>query len=126
MPDLQEPAADLDQSPTDAACDEIAKSLGSVWAKYSGARPKSNSVEIEPHVVRWAIEEGVPDESEDGEDAAPADPELSVDSTSFQHTASATVARAMKRRVAAFIPKHDKKTDVFTHTFILARLRQKF
>lgn len=130
MPDLQEPTADLEGPATDPTCDEIARSLGTVWARFSGQRPKSTSVEIEAHTVRCVIEEGVPDpdavaDAGDG-DVTPGEPELSVDSPGFQHNASAAVARVMGRRVAAFIPKHDKKTELFTHTFILARPRRKF
>jgi len=79
---------------------------------------------MEQHVVRCVIEEGAaqPEAEEDGEMSG--DPRLSP--AGFQHQATAAIARATGRRVVAFIPNRDKKTETSTQTFILDRPRQRF
>src|SRR5256885_13628564 len=42
---------------------EIARSLGAVWHRFSGSRPKTMSVEVKSDVVRCVIEEGSAEES---------------------------------------------------------------
>jgi hypothetical protein len=120
MSDLQERASSGDQT-----SDQIARSLGSVWQRFSGERPKSTKVEVGANVVRCVIEEGVPDPAT-AEDAATRDPSLSPDSASFGYNATAVITRATGRRVVAFIPKRDKKTQTSTQTFILDQPRQRF
>jgi hypothetical protein len=111
----------------DATSDEIARSLGTVWQRFSGQRPKSTSVEIERNVVRCVIEEGTP-ETADEEDGESGDREagLSPDSASFSYNATAVITRATGRRVVAFIPKRNKKAQTSTQTFILDQPRQRF
>jgi hypothetical protein len=111
----------------DATSDEIARSLGSVWQRFSGARPKSTSVEIERNVVRCVIEEGTPEAaSEEDAEAGDREPGLSPDSASFSYNATAAITRATGRRVVAFIPKRNKKEQTSTQTFILDQPRQRF
>jgi hypothetical protein len=105
----------------DTTSDEIARSLGSVWQRFGGRRPKSASVEIEKNRITCVIEEGAPDPaSADGEGGSPSD------SASFNYNATAVITRATGRRVIAFIPKSDKKTQTSTQTFILDQPRQRF
>jgi hypothetical protein len=124
MPDPQEDTAGGDGSGGDTTSDEIARSIGSVWQRFSGLRPKSTTVEIERDLVRCVIEEGTPDSAD--EDSEPAEPGLSPDSPSFNHNATAAISRVTGRRVIAFIPKRDKKAHTSTQTFILDRPRQRF
>jgi hypothetical protein len=126
MTDPQEQKAGGEDAAVDPASEEIARSLGSVWQRFSGARPKSTSVEIERDVVRCVIEEGTPEPDGDEDGAADDGPALSPDSPGFNHNATAAIARVTGRRVIAFIPKRDKKTHISTQTFILDRPRQKF
>jgi hypothetical protein len=121
MSDPQEQATAGDESTGNETSDQIARSMGSVWQRFSGQRPKSTSVEIERNVVRCVIEEGTAEE--DDEDA---DPGLSPDSPSFSYNATAVITRATGRRVVAFIPKRDKKAQTSTQTFILDQPRQRF
>ena len=124
MRDLQEQKADEGASRVDAASDEIARSLGSVWQRFSGQRPKSTSVEMSEDVVRCVIEEGTPDAGSDKDSETADDPRLSQ--AGLKHNATAAITRITGRRVVAFIPKHDEKTEIFTQTFLLDRPRQRF
>ncbi len=126
MGDPTEPASREDGSGGDSASDQIARSLGSVWLRFSGQRPKSTTVEIEKHVVRCTIEERSPEEATDEDAEAGGEPGLSPDSPSFNYNATAAISRATGRRVIAFIPKRDKKAHVSTQTFILDQPRQRF
>jgi hypothetical protein len=126
MPEPQEQTAGADVSGGDTTSDQIARSLGSVWQRFSGLRPKSTTVEIERDLVRCVIEEGSPDPAAEEGSEAPAEPGLSPDSPSFNHNATAAISRVTGRRVIAFIPKHDKKAHTSTQTFILDRPRQRF
>ncbi len=123
MRDLQDQTIDERRSGADAS-HEIARSLGSVWQRFSGQRPKSTSVELGEDVVRCVIEEGTPDAGSDQDGEAPEDPRLSQ--AGLKHNATAAITRITGRRVVAFIPKHDKKTEIFTQTFLLDRPRQRF
>ena len=124
MSDAQEQGTAGSEPAGNETSDQIARSMGSVWQRFSGQRPKSTSVEIERNVVRCVIEEGAAD-AED-EDAEPVEPGLSTDSPSFSYNATAVITRATGRRVVAFIPKHDKKAQTSTQTFILDQPRQRF
>ena len=106
---------------------EIARSLGAVWHRFSGSRPKTMSVEVKSDVVRCVIEEGPAEECSRGRrwrgrPEAPA----GVGSPRFGYDATAVVARATHQRVIAFIPKRDGKTQTVTQTYILDRPRQRF
>jgi hypothetical protein len=124
MSEAQEHTTAGDESAGNATSDQIARSMGSVWQRFSGQRPKSTSVEIERNVVRCVIEEGTADAAD--EDAEPVEPGLSPDSPSFSYNATAVITRATGRRVVAFIPKRDKKAQTSTQTFILDQPRQRF
>jgi hypothetical protein len=121
MSELQEQAASGDQT-----SDQIARSLGSVWQRFSGQRPKSTTVEVEANVVRCVIEEGVPDPATDEDPGQMGEPVVSPDSASFGYNATAVITRATGRRVVAFIPKRNKKTQTATQTFILDQPRRRF
>jgi len=127
MSDPQEQTpAEVEETADDRTSNEIARSLGTVWTRYSGQRPKSTNVEMGQHTVKCVIEEGKPDPDAD-EDAEPlADPELSTDSAGFGYSATAAVARVTGRRVIGFIPKRDKKTEISTQTFVLDRPRRRY
>jgi hypothetical protein len=126
MADPQEHASADGASEGDATSDQVARSLGTVWQRFSGQRPKSTTVEIEKHVVRCVIEEGSPEAATDEDAETTGEPGLSPDSPSFNYHATAVITRATGRRVVAFIPKRDKKTHTATQTFILDQPRQRF
>ena len=129
MRDPEEQTSDNGRSGVDAS-NEIARSLGAVWQRFSGQRPKSTSVEMGKDVVRCMIEEPAPgagaeegsESEEDGE--APDVPKLTP--AGLKHNATAAIARITGRKVIAFIVKRDKKTEVSTQTFILDSPRQRF
>jgi hypothetical protein len=112
-----------------AASNELARSLGTVWQRFSGARPKSTNVEIDRNAVRCVIEEGPEPTPADTADAEAGDggesPALTTDSMQFQRDASAAVTRAVGRRVTAFIPSRDE-AGTAQHTFILDSPRKRY
>ena len=122
MRDAQDQTAGADGAWAEAT-DEIARSLGTVWQRYSGVRPKSTTVEIGSDVVRCVIEEGALDGGP-GDD--PAQSSLAPSPSALQQDSSATVSRATGRRVAAYIPKRDTKAGTTKQTFILDRSRKKY
>lgn len=75
-------------------------------------------------VVRCVIEERAPDPGSEGDDGAPADPELTP--AGLKHNATAAISRITGRRVIAFIVKRDETAEVSTQTFILDSPRQRF
>jgi len=125
MPEPVEQTPDEGGAAT-ATSNEIARSLGTVWQRFSGARPKSTSVEMGKDVVRCVIEEGTAEPVEVEEADTPAEPARTPDSQEFQHDASAAIARATGRRVVAFIPKRNKKAQTSQQTFVLDRPRRRF
>jgi hypothetical protein len=126
MSDLLQPVQAPDQGEADAekTSGEIARALGTVWQNFSGQRPKSTSVEISKDSVRCVIEEGGPDAEAAEEDAPEGDARLSA--TGLKQHATAAVARITGRRVVAFIPKRDKRTEISTQVFLLETLPRRF
>jgi hypothetical protein len=103
---------------------EIARSLGNVWYRFSGRRPSTMSVEVSQDAVRCVIEDG-PAEGATGDGvSAGADSELC--SSRFGYDATAAITRATGRRVIAFIPKRDRDTRIVTQTYIFDPLRPRF
>lgn len=104
--------------------DEITRSLGAVWHRYSGRRPRAMSVEVDASVVRCVIEENPIEDAVDGDVALAPGP--GVGSPRFGYDATAVVARATHQRVIAFMSKRDGKTQIVTQTHILDRPRERF
>ena len=130
MSEVSEQATDAAAPTVDPTSDEIARSLGSVWQRFSGHRPKSTNVEIDHDVVRCVIEEKKPtppsDEDEEAPEETEASEELRLSPAGLKHNATAAVTRITGRRVVAFIPKRDAKTEVSTQTFLLDRPPRRF
>ena len=124
MNEVPEGPTDVVGLETDARSDEIARSLGSVWQRFSGQRPKSTNVEIDQDVVRCVIEERKPTQESDEDDEATE--ELRLSSAGLKHNATAAVTRITGRQVVAFIPKRDAKAEVSTQTFLLDRPPRRF
>lgn len=82
----------------------LSRSMGNVWQNHTGERPGAVSSKVDGDVVKCAIEKA------DGQ---------SPQTAGYRNEAIHAVAKIMGRKVNAFIPKHDKKTDVTTDTFIL-------
>lgn len=123
MRDLEEQQADGGGPGIDAAPAEIARSLGSVWERYSGQRPKSTKVEMGEDVIRCVIEEQ-PDARDDETSDAPDDPRLSA--AGLKQNATVVISRITGRRVVAFIAKRDKSTETSTQTFLLDQPQRRF
>jgi hypothetical protein len=126
MPGPQADAFGPDEAGGNTTSQEIARSLGSVWQRFSGQRPRSTNVEVDKDVIRCVIEEGPPEERVAEDPESSADANLSLDSRRFNYDATAAITRVTGRRVIAFIPKRDKKTQTSTQTFILDRPRARF
>src|SRR5688572_1643345 len=101
MSDLleQEQAADQEESGADRTSGEIARSLGTVWRRFSGQRPKSTSVEVRLNSVKCVIEEGTPDTEADEDEEGLDDPRLSA--AGLKQNATAAITRITGRRVVA-------------------------
>jgi hypothetical protein len=123
MRDPQAQASDEVQTGGDAS-NEIARSLGAVWQRFSGQRPKSTSVEVSQDIVRCEIEEGTPG-SESGEDSEPSEVKK-LTPGGLKHNATAAISRITGRNVSAFIVKRDRKAETSTQTFILDPPRRRF
>jgi hypothetical protein len=113
----------LDRGPAEqrseaAATTQIARSLGSLWQRVAGTRPRSTSIEMGTDTIRCVIEEGAPD-------SAPGEHDETLESARFRHDASAAVRRATGRRVVAFIAERDGQTGTSRQTFILDRPRER-
>ena len=127
MSDVQEQAPEQDGAEVDQVdhtSGEIARSLGTVWRRFSGQRPKSTSVEIRQNSVKCVIEEGTPDAATDEDDEGLEDERLTA--VGLKQNATAAITRITGRRVTAFIPKRDKQTETSTQTFLLERPQRRF
>jgi hypothetical protein len=126
MPGTQADSFGSDGAGANTSPDDIARSLGSVWQRFSGERPSSTTVEIDKDVIRCVIEDQAPEARADENRESPADAHLSPDSRRFDYDATAAITRVTGRRVIAFIRKRDKTTRTSTQTFILDRPRPRF
>ena len=120
----QEQATDQEESSVDRTSGEIARTLGTIWSRFSGQRPKSTSVEIRQNSVKCVIEEGTPDTEADEDQEGLDDPRLSA--AGLKQNATAAITRITGRRVLAFIPKRNKETETSTQTFLLERPLRRF
>ena len=121
---LEQQAAGQEESSADRTSGEIARTLGTIWSRFSGQRPKSTSVEIRQNSVKCVIQEGTPDTEADEDEEGPDDPRLSA--AGLKQNATAAITRITGRRVLAFIPKHNKETETSTQTFLLERPLRRF
>jgi hypothetical protein len=120
----QQQAADPEESSVDRTSGEIARTLGTIWSRFSGQRPKSTSVEIRQNSVKCVIQEGTPDTAADEDEEGFDDPRLSA--AGLKQNATAAITRITGRRVLAFIPKRNKETETSTQTFLLERPLRRF
>jgi len=121
---LEQQAAGQEESSVDRTSGEIARTLGTIWSRFSGQRPKSTSVEIRQNSVKCVIQEGTPDTEADEDEEGFDDPLLSA--AGLKQNATAAITRITGRRVLAFIPKHNKETETSTQTFLLERPLRRF
>jgi hypothetical protein len=120
----QEQATDQEESSADRTSGEIARTLGTIWSRFSGQRPKSTSVEIRQNSIKCVIEEGTPNTEADEDEEGSDDPRLSA--AGLKQNATAAITRITGRRVMAFIPKRNKETETSTQTFLLERPLRRF
>ena len=121
---LEQQAAGQEESSVDRTSGEIARTLGTIWSRFSGQRPKSTSVEIRQNSVKCVIQEGTPDTEADEDEEGFDDPLLSA--AGLKQNATAAITRITGRRVLAFIPKRNKETETSTQTFLLERPLRRF
>jgi primosomal replication protein N len=113
------PAAEVE---TSELGDEISRSMGSVWARHTGARPDSISTEISADKIRCVIEGSTTPPVDDEAEAQVA---MLLTATGQKSEAIESVRRATHRRVVGFISKRDDKAGTSTQTFILDARRAK-
>ncbi len=124
MSDLAEKTVDAARHRNDATSDEIGRSLGSLWQRFSGERPTSTSVEMRQDGVRCVIQEGAADAEAQDPDETTDDPRLSP--AGLKHNATTAVARITGKRVVAFIVKRDKEAKTSTQTFLYDRPPERY
>ena len=100
--------------------EQLTRSLSSIWEQHTGARPSAVSLELSTDTVRFVMQDAVSTIG-NGTHADDAEPGVvrSPDSTRYKNEASAAVRRITRRRVRAFIPKRNQKTDVASDTYVL-------
>lgn len=126
MGDLAEKTVDAERSQKDATSEEIARSLGSLWQRFSGQRPKSTSVEMKRDGVRCVIEEGTADAEAEASDPDETSDDPKLSPAGLKHNATSVVARITGKRVVAFIVKRDKEANTSTQTFHYDRPPQRY
>ncbi len=102
---------------------DVSSSLASVWRNYAGERPADIETRISGTHVTCVLK-GAARRFDEGMAAAAAEHDgegrrLTV--ATFRNDAINAVNRATRRKVMAFVSKHDTKTDVATELFILDR-----
>lgn len=102
-------------------CDQIGRSLSSLWQRRSGVRPASVSTEYVGDVVRCQIHENEVSPEADGDETE--DRADSINTHGYQIQAAAAVERVTRRTVKAFIAKDESAPA--TNAFILEPVRIK-
>ena len=98
-----------------------ASSLASVWRNYAGERPTEVETRISGTHVTCVLK-GATRQFDEGLAAAAADHDgvsRKLTTSTFRSDAIHAVNRATRRKVMAFVSKHDANTDVATQLFIL-------
>lgn len=105
------------RTPQEDLSSELNRALGVVWRRHAGGKPSGTKMELEPDMIKFVLDgavSGIGAERVDEDDGT-----RSPDSTRYRNEAIAAVRRITGRRVIAFIPKRDSKTDTATDTYLL-------
>ncbi len=100
---------------------DVSSSFASVWRNYAGERPADIETQIKGTHVTCVLK-GASRQFDEGMAAAAADHDgesRKLTAATFRSDAIHAVTRATRRKVMAFVSKHDAKTDVATELFIL-------
>lgn len=98
----------------------ISSSLASVWKNYAGERPTDVDTVIRGTRVACVLKDAVRGFDEGMAAPDDEDPEARrLTAATFRDDAINAVTRATRRKVMAFVSRHDVKTDVATEVFIL-------
>lgn len=111
-----------DAPPSSELCDQISRSLGSVWRDHNGGR-SSVTTEVRGDVIRCviAVKAEQPDPEAEEDIAEDNGVVRTTDSIRYRVDVMAAIGKSTRRKVIAYIPKVDKKTEVKTETFIVDR-----
>lgn len=101
---------------------ELTKSLTSLWTRYAGKRSTGGRTEIRGNVVTYVLADAVGDF--DRNMIAPQTRDTVRDtgkltSAGYKRDAVAAVVGVTRQRVASFVSRHDRDTDVATEVFTL-------
>ncbi len=100
---------------------DVSSSFASVWRNYAGERPTDIETRIKGTHVTCVLK-GATRQFDEGLAAAAADHDgesRKLTTATFRSDAIHAVTRVTRRKVMAFVSKHDTKTDVATELFIL-------
>ena len=121
--DTAEPA--VATAPPSELCDQISRSVGSVWREYGGGRSSVATVVRGDRICCVLTLSGEPDEPAEAD--ADAEPEVddgvdrSIDSVRYRTNVMAAVRKSTDRRVLSYISKRDKTAGTTTAIFRVDR-----
>jgi hypothetical protein len=100
---------------------ELTRTLGGIWQRHAGGKPSDTTTEISSNSIKFVLNDavsGIGSERAEGDDGS-----RSPNTTRYRNEATAAVRRITGRKVTAFVPKRDAKTDVASDTYVLERPR---
>jgi uncharacterized protein YbcI len=101
---------------------QLTRSLSSLWAQYSGDRPKGAHTEIRGNVVTVTMADAVGAFNQNMVAAQSHDTVAGtgkLTESAYKREAVQAVVRVTGQRVASFVSSHDRETDVATERFTL-------
>ena len=106
-------------------CDQISRSVGSVWKEYGGGRSsiatKVRGDRISCVLTLSAEQPDPPEIDPDAEPDVDDGVDRSTDSRRYRMNVMAAIRKSTHRKVLAYIPKRDADAGTATETFIVDR-----
>ena len=113
-------SSDQEAAPRSELCDEISRSIGTIWRENGGGRP-SITTKVRGDRVRCVVTVNAEEPDADADDTEDDGIERSTDSVRYRNNVMRAIGKSTRRRVLAYIPKLDKETNVRTEIFIVDR-----
>ena len=101
---------------------ELTELLASLWTQYAGKRPSDGRTEIRGNVVTCVLVGAVGNYNRSVLTPQTRDTVRGVGKltpAAYKREAVAAVVRLTRQRVASFVSRHDRETDVATEVFTL-------
>lgn len=114
---MSDPTTASPRSPQAELNSELTRALGTIWQRHAGGKPSATTTEISTSSIRFVLEGAV--SGIGSERAEEDDGTRSPNTTRYRNEATAAVRRITGRKVTAFVPKRNAKTDVASDTYVL-------